>query len=169
MIVASQGRKSLTAWLAAAVIGAGALTLAAPAEARFGGFGGFHGGMGGFGGGFGGFHRPFMMHPGFAGHGFVGRGFAGRPFFGRGFVGRPFFGRRFVGRPFFFRRHNGFGNAFAVGLVSGAALGAFGYPYYSYPYYPYYSSAYDEDCYVVRRRIVTRWGGIVVRRALVCS
>jgi hypothetical protein len=152
MIVASKAHKGLMAWLAAALVGAGALALSAPAQARIGGFGGFHGGMGGFGGGgFGGFHRPFMMHPGFA-----GRPFLGHPgFFGHGFVGH---------RPFFFHRRHVFGNAFAVGLVSGAALGTLAYPSYSF-----YGAAYDDDCYVVRRRIVTAWGGIVVKRALVCS
>ncbi|MBF9234212.1 hypothetical protein I2H38_12595 [Microvirga sp. BT350] len=173
--------------LAAAVFGVSAIALAAPAEARMGGFGGFHGGgFGGFhGGGFGGFHGgvggfhgggggfrpPIFLHPGFRGG--VHPAFAGRPFVGNRafFVHRPFFSNRtaFVHHPFFFHGHRFFNNnAFAVGLGSGAILGglAYDYPYYDYPYY---DTGYGEDCYYVRRRIVNPWGSVVWRRALVCD
>ena len=54
MIFASGSRNCPRAWLAAVVLGIGAIALTAPAEARMGGFGGggfggFYGGMGGFG------------------------------------------------------------------------------------------------------------------------
>jgi hypothetical protein len=82
--------KKLAALAAATVIGAA--LIAAPAQARFGGFGGMHGG-GGFGvahvGGFGGFRSGFVGRPAFVGrsafvhHGFFPhRRFA--PFFGVG-------------------------------------------------------------------------------------
>jgi hypothetical protein len=53
-----------------------------------------------------------------------------------------------------------------VGLASGLAFGA-----YPYSYYPYYSNAaYDYgDCYIVRRRVLTAWGDVVVRRRWVCA
>jgi hypothetical protein len=86
--------KKLAALTAATVIGAA--LMAAPAQARFGGFGGMHGGggfagghVGGFGGmhggggfavghvgGFGGFRGGFVGHPGFVGRtAFVNHGF----------------------------------------------------------------------------------------------
>ncbi|HLH98183.1 MAG TPA: hypothetical protein VKW08_24005 [Xanthobacteraceae bacterium] len=88
----------------------GAVLIAAPAEARFGG-GGFGGG--GFGGGgfrgasigAGGFRGGFVRGPGFGG-GFVrGPAFVGRP----GFINRGFFpGRRFA----FFPHRRFFGGPF---------------------------------------------------------
>ncbi|MEZ0171407.1 hypothetical protein [Microvirga sp. TS319] len=162
----SLSKPKLKSLLIAAVIGAGAIALAAPADARIGGMGGFHGSMGGFGGmggfhgGMGGFH-PFFMHPG------SHVGF--NPGFRPGFAGRPFFrNRAFFDHDRF--HHN---NGFAFGLVSGALLGglAYGYPYDSYyDYgYPTYGVAYGGDCYVVPRRVVNPWGRIVLRREVVCD
>jgi hypothetical protein len=60
----------------------------------------------------------------------------------------------------------------AVGLLSGAALGGFygsGYGY-GYPYGGYYSDAgYGEECYVIRRRVISPWGYPVIRKQLVCD
>jgi hypothetical protein len=74
-----------------------------------------------------------------------------------------------VNHPFFFHHRHRFNSAFAAGLISGAALGSFGYgPYgYEYPYYD--TAAYDQGCYVVRHRVLTRWGTAVIRDVLVCS
>jgi hypothetical protein len=136
----------------------------------------------------GGFHRPVVFaNPGIANRPFLANraAFVGRPalFDNRFAVNRPFlvnqpafinrsafFNHRVAAnRPFFFHRRHRFGGAFAAGLVSGAALGSFGYGSYGYGY-PYYSTAaYDQDCYVVRRRILTRWGTAVIRDTLVCS
>src|SRR5262245_26799958 len=104
--------KTLAALVAASLVGA--VLLASPAQARFGGGGG-HGGGGWHGGG-GGWHGGGGWRGGgarFAGGGwrgggaaFVGRGWRGGPGWRGGFVGRPFIGRRvafrrgFVG-PFF--------------------------------------------------------------------
>ena len=98
----------LAALAAATVIGA--VLIAAPAQARFGGFGGMRGG-GGFGaahvGGFGGFRGGFVGHPGFGGRSaFVNHGF----FPGRRFAFFPH--RRFIG-PFF-----GVGALYAAGYSS---------------------------------------------------
>ena len=167
MTFAFKPKKNIAKCLAAAAIGAGALALSAPAEARFGGFGGFHGG-------FGGFHRPVafinhgFMHPGMFRPGFVNRPFfANRSVFSRSaFLNRrSFVSRRFFAyRPFFFR-HRRFAGPFALGLVSGAAFESLAYdaPYYSYP------APYGEGCVIVRRPMVNPWGRIVVRRRLVCN
>ena len=89
--------EKLVALAAATVIGA--VLIAAPAQARFGGFGGMHGG-GGFAvahvGGFGGFRGGFVGHPAFAGRSaFVNHGFFPGHRFGffphRRFIA-PFFG-----------------------------------------------------------------------------
>ena len=145
--------KKLKLWIAAAALGLGAIAFSAPAEAR--GFGGFHG-MGGFHGGgmtrgFGGFRGPVA---------FAHRGFAGSAFFShRAFVSRPFFfHRRFADdRRFFFHRHR-FVRPFAVGFYDAA---------YDDPYYD--SGAYGDQCFVVRHRVVNRWGYVVVHRRLVCG
>ena len=95
--------------------------LAAPAQARIGGFGGgFHGGMGGFHGAVGGFH---------------GGGFRG------GFVGRPGFGHP-IARGAAWRggwRGNGLGWGLGAAALGAAAVGAAYGGYYDggYPY-PYY-------------------------------
>jgi len=152
--------------VAAVALGLGAIIAAAPAEARMGfhgGMGGFHGGMGGFHGPMGGFRGPGMMHPGFGG--FRQSGMFMHPGF------RPGFGQnRFFAHRGFFHRHNRFGGPFAVGLLSGAALGAFAYgsPYYGYGGY-YSDAGYGDDCYVIRRPVVSPWGYVTVRRALVCG
>src|SRR6267142_4995255 len=113
--------------------------------AGHGGGGGFHGGGGGgfHGGGFGG----GGFHGGFAGSGFHGGGFHGR------FVGGGFHGGRF---------HGGFHRRAFVGLGFGS--------YYD-GYYPYaYNDDYYDDggCYVVRRRVHTRYGWRV-RPVQVCG
>jgi hypothetical protein len=111
---------------------------------RAGGFGGGGGHGGGFGGG--GFHAGFAsggFHGGGFHGGFHGGGFHGR-FAGDGFHGRGFHRRAFVGL--------GFGS------------------YYD-GYYPYaYNDDYYDDggCYIVRRRVHTRYGWRI-RPAQVCG
>jgi hypothetical protein len=46
-------------------------------------------------------------------------------------------------------------------VASGFGLGLYGaYPYYDdyYPYYAYNDEYYDDGCYVVQRRVYTRYG-----------
>jgi len=44
------------------------------------------------------------------------------------------------------------------------------FPYYGYGYdYPAYGVAYDEDCYWVRRRVISPNGRPVIRRVQVCE
>jgi hypothetical protein len=167
--------KKLKPWIAAGALFLGAMAFSAPAEARgFGGGGGhggmgggFHGGMGmgGFRGGMGGGFRGGAMIGrvgGFRGPvAFAHSGFPHPPLFAhRVFVNRPlFFHRRFVDRRFFFNRRR-FVGAVAVGFDGG------GYGY-DYPYYD--SGEYGDECFVVRHRVVNRWGYVVVRRRLVCG
>jgi hypothetical protein len=159
--------------------------------ARMGG-GGFGGGGAFRGGGFGG-QRMFVPRGGMSGArvgmgggGFPGRAIAARP--GRGdfrmaAIGRPGYGGRapYYGRvggnysPYsrgYYRRgYPYYGGALAAGL----ALGALSYPYYGYGYnYPYYgydptTVAYGEDCYWVRRRVVSFNGRVFIRREQVCN
>jgi hypothetical protein len=100
---------------------------------------------GGFGGGHGG-----GFHGGFGGGGFHGGGFHG--FHGGGF-------------------HHGFGFApgFAVGvgLGLGAPYGYYGDPYYE-PSYVDDDGYYGGDCYLVRRRVMTRYGWRL-RTAQICQ
>lgn len=108
-----------------------------------GGGGGFHGG--GFGGGGGGFHGAGLGGGGFRGGGFHG-GFASGGFHGGGFHRGGFNRRAFIG----------FG------------LGSYGY-YDGYYPYAYNDDYYDDGgCYVVRRRVHTRYGWRV-RRVEVCG
>lgn len=149
-------RKILTRGLAVMVmlciyglsaIGGSALLLGASstsALARGFGGGGFHGGggFGGFrgGGGFGGFRGGGFS--GFRGGGFRGGGF-------RGFRGRGV----------------GFGLGLGLGLLP--FYGYYGYPYYGYgDYYPYYGD--EGECYIVHRRVLTRYGWRI-RRVSVCE
>jgi hypothetical protein len=82
------------------------------------------------------------------GHGGFGGGGRG---FGGGFRGGGFRGGGFRGA--------------GIGLGLGLGLGYYGYPYYG-GYYPYYE---DEGvCYVVRRRVMTRYGWRI-RRVSVCE
>ena len=118
-------RKTMIA--VAAVSFMGAMVVANTADARIGGFGGFHGGgfHGGFGGfrgaGFGGFRGAGFS--GFRGVGFARPGFAARgAFFRPGFVGRPFVGRPFV-RGAFFRHRRFFGPAFVGAAFVVAGIG----------------------------------------------
>jgi len=173
----------LKSWAAAAAIGICAAAFATPPVAQARGFGGFHGGMGGFRGGMGGFRggmarpgfggfqggsglrssgfvHPGFVHPGVAHPGFMHPGFAGSGFVHRpGFVRSPvFFHHRFVdGRRFFFRHHR----FVTVGFAGG----------YDGPYDE--SSSYDEpyqdQCFVMRRRVLDRHGYLVIRRTLVCG
>src|ERR1700692_3083489 len=143
-------RKTIIALFALAAVG---LVQPTAAFARGGGGGGGHGGGGGGGGhgggmggggghgmgGGGGFHSSAGFHgAGLGGGGFRGGGFSGGGFHGGGFHGGGFRGgvawRAFVGL--------GFGS------------------YYD-GYYPYaYNDDYYDDggCYVVRRRLHTRYG-----------
>jgi hypothetical protein len=133
-------------------IGGSALLLGASstsALARGFGGGGFHGG-----GGFGGF-RGGGGFGGFRGGGFRGGGFSG--FRGGGFRGGGF--RGFRGRGV------GFGLGLGLGLLP--FYGYYGYPYYGYgDYYPYYGD--DGGCYIVHRRVLTRYGW-QIRRVSVCE
>ena len=126
-------RKTMIALLALASFGLLSPDVAS-ARGGFGGGGGFHGGgMGGFhGGGTGGFHGGGMG-------GFHGGGMGG--FHGGGFHGF---------------HHHGFGPGFVFGLGLGVP---YYYGDYYGDYYPYYSEGGDEgQCYLVRRRVHTRYG-----------
>jgi hypothetical protein len=106
--------------------------------------GGFHGGGGGFHSSAG-FHGAGLGGGGFRGGGFHG-GLASRGFHGGGFHRGGFHRRAFVG----------FG------------LGSYGY-YDGYYPYAYNDDYYDDGgCYVVRRRVQTRYGWRV-RRVEVCG
>jgi hypothetical protein len=173
LMLAPKNKNRLEAALAAGILGLALLAVSAPAEAQMRGFRGgpgFHQGFGGGPSGFrgfgGGIQRPFMTRAQFGG--------VNRPFGGvhRGFVHRPFVHRTaFFPRRFHHRRR--FGGGFATGFFTGAALG-FSPAFYGYPYagygYPYYTTAsYDEECFVVRRRVRDPWGRIVIRRRIVCA
>ena len=57
------------------------------------------------------------------------------------------------------RFHHGFRRPIFVGTAFG--LGLYGaYPYYYDDYYPYYANGdyYEDGCYVVKRRVYTRYG-----------
>jgi hypothetical protein len=97
-----------------------------------------------------GFRGPIAVaHPGFAGSAFISH---------RAFVRSPFFFHgRFANRRFLFA-HRRFIAPFAVGFDGGD---------YDYPYYD--NGAYGEQCFVVRRHAVNRWGYVVLRRGLVCG
>jgi hypothetical protein len=89
------------------------------------------------------------------GHGGGGGGHGGFGGGGHGFGGGGFHGGGFRG--------GGFRGA-GIGLGLGLGLG-YGYPYYG-GYYPYYE---DEGvCYVVRQRVMTRYGWRI-RRVSVCE
>jgi hypothetical protein len=91
---------------------------------------GGHGGFGGHGGGFGGHGGGFGGHGGGFG-GFHGGGFHGRGFgYGLG----------------------GFGLGIGLGYGLYGPYGGYGYPYYD----DYYADV--GSCYVVRRRVHTRYG-----------
>jgi hypothetical protein len=97
-----------------------------------------------------------LLAPGVAqargGHG--GGGFGGHGGFGHGGFG-GFHGGGFHGGGF----HHGFGIG-AFGLGVGLGYGLYGpYGYYGYPY-GYYDDYYADEggCYVVRRRVHTRYG-----------
>jgi hypothetical protein len=173
-------RKTMIALFAAASVGMLAPSLASARGGFGGGGGGFHGGGGGgfHGGGGGGFHGGGFGGGGFRGGGFGGGGFRSAAIGGGGFHSPAIGGRGFrsaaIGSGGFrggafaangfrgggfhhgFNHHGRFG-AFAVGL---------GYPYAyyggydsDYPDYAYDDSYYgDGGCYVVQRRVHTRYG-----------
>lgn len=161
-------RSALGAFATGAAVCAVLLIAQGPAQARFGGFGG------GFGGGF---HGAGFHGGGFAPHA-MGLGMARPAMFPRmGFTphagGMPM---RFAGhgpfmhRPFFHHRGH-FAGPFAVGLASGLVLGAsYGYGNADDDGYGYgvSNAGYAQQCYVIRRAVVGPWGGVVVRRELVC-
>src|SRR6266436_3585955 len=124
-------RKTIIALFALAAVGLVQPTVAS-ARGGGGGGGGGHGGGGGRGGGFGG---------GGGFHGGGGGGFQGGGFHGR-FAGGGFHGGRF---------HGGFHRRAFVGL----GFGSYYDGYYPYAYNDYYD---DGGCYVVRRRVHTRYG-----------
>jgi hypothetical protein len=81
-------------------------------------------------------------------------GFGGGGFHGGGFHGGGFHGGGFHG----FHGGRGFAFGAGLGLYAPYAYGAYGYPY---GYYGDYSDYYDDDdggCYVVQRRVHTRYG-----------
>ena len=158
MIFASGTSRRLRASFAAAALAAGAIAFSVPAEARIGG-GGFHGGMGGFHGGMGGFRGVGGIHHGFAGgmggfHRFGGMGrFHSAGLMHRTFIHRSFVSDRGFHRRFAFNRHHRFRNAFALGLIGAAVIPA----------------AYADDCFVVRKRVISSWGGVVIKKTVVCA
>ena len=103
--------------------------------------------------GVGGVYRPGAIYrPGFRGYGWRA------PYYGRGWR-YPYYGGYYPRYPYY-------GGA----LLAGLTLGALSYPYYGYGYdYPNYDTAYGDDCYWVRRRIVGPYGRIVIRRVQVCE
>ena len=132
-------RKLMMALLATAAIGLVQPTMALARGG--GGGGGGHGGGGGghgFGGG-GGAHASFGGG-GVHSFGGGGMGFRSAAVHG-GFVGGGFHGF-----------HHGFHRRAFVGFGVG--------PYYAYDDYPYYYDDYyyDGGCYLVRRRVMTRYG-----------
>lgn len=99
-----------------------------------------------YGGGWGGY-RPAYYGPGY-GYGYYGGGY-----------------------PYYRRYDNG--GAVAAGLIGGLALGAIAGAATNPYYYPsgYYRPAYYEPartCVMERRRIVNRYGRVVVRRVQTC-
>jgi hypothetical protein len=129
-------RKWMTALVAVAAIGLVQPTAALARGGHGGGGGGGmsgHGGMGGGGyhGGMGGgsFHSAGMMHSSFGGGGF-----------------RAFHGG--------FRDHDRFRDHDHDRFHRRAFVG-FGFGSYGYDDYPYY---YDDGCYTVRHRVLTRYG-----------
>lgn len=104
--------------------------------------------------------------------GFYGPRYRGyRPaYYGRRYYGyRPaYYGRRYYGYPYRYYRRSSNGGAVAAGLVGGLALGAIASaasnPYYYRP--AYYRPA--RTCFTERRRIVNRYGRVVVRRVQTC-
>jgi len=154
-------RKTMIALFAVASVG----MLAPGAASARGGFGGggFHGGGGGFHGGFGGGGFRGIGGGGFRGAALGGGGFRaaaigagiGHPAMIGGFRGGPVVANAFRGGHF----HRGFhGRRFLVG--AGLGLGLYApYAFYDdYPYYAYDDSYYDDGCYVVRQRVLTRYG-----------
>jgi hypothetical protein len=159
----SMMRKTTIALFALAAVG-----LAQPTAAFARGGGGGGGGHGGGGGGHGG---------GMGGGGFRGGGFGG----GGGFRGGGFHSSAALGGGGF--RGGGFHGGFASGGFHGGGFhrGGFhrrafvGFGLGSYGYYDgYYPYAYNDDyyddggCYVVRRRVHTRYGWRV-QRVEVCG
>jgi hypothetical protein len=186
-------RKTMIALFAAASVGVLAPSVASARGGFGGGGGGFHGGGGGgfHGGGGGGFRGGGFGGGGF--HGGGGGGFRSAAIGGGGFrsaaIGGGGFRSAAIGSGGFrsgalaapgFRGggfHHGFrhhGRRFAFGAF---AVGL-GYPYayygdydYDYPYYDYaYDDSYygDGGCYVVQRRVHTRYGWRL-RPVQVCS
>jgi hypothetical protein len=97
------------------------------------------------------------------------------PRYGGGWRGGYYGPRYGWGYPYRYGYYRGYdgGGAVAAGLIGGLALGAIASaaanPYY-YPS-PYYRPAYYEPsrtCFTERRRIVNRYGRVVVRRVQTC-
>jgi hypothetical protein len=66
----------------------------------------------------------------------------------------------------YYRRYPYYGGAVLAGLT----LGALSYPYgYGYGYPHYGTASYGGDCYWVRRRVIGRYGGVVIRNVQVCE
>jgi hypothetical protein len=148
-------RKTMIALFTVASIGMLAPSVASARGGGFGGGGGFHGG-GGFGGG--GFHGGGFGGGGFRGGGFGGGGFHSAAIGGGGFRSAAIASGGFRSRAF---AADGFrGRGFHHGRRF--AFGAFDdyYGDYGYPYYGYYNDSYSGDggCYVVQRRVHTRYG-----------
>ncbi|MXQ11921.1 hypothetical protein [Microvirga makkahensis] len=85
---------------------------------------------------------------------------------------RAYYGRRYYGGyPYRYYRR-GYGGAVVAGLLGGLALGAIANPYYygyGPAYYPSYQPAYfGSYCVIERRRVVNRYGRLVLRRVEVC-
>jgi hypothetical protein len=126
------------------------------------------------------------------GHGYrpigaaYGPRYAARPWVG---YRRAYYGPRYGGYPYRYYHRGYGGGAVAAGLIGGLALGAaasaaanpyyyggyygpayYGYGPATYPYGGYRTSYYQpaSTCVVERRRIVNRYGRVVVQRVRTC-
>jgi hypothetical protein len=153
-------RKAVLPAIAALAFSGTVASLPAPAEAQVY-YRGWGGGYPGYAGGYG-WHRP-AYHWNRPVYGYEGPyGYRYAPAYRYGYYGRPYYG---YGYPYYRRRSNG--GAVAAGLVGGLALGALAAqaarPAYAYPVRTHY-----RNCFVERRRVVTRSGRVVVRRVRSC-
>ncbi|WP_147706906.1 hypothetical protein [Microvirga massiliensis] len=140
-------RKAVLPAIAALAFSGTVASLPAPAEAQVY--------YRGYGGGYG-WHRPVYGYGGPYGYRYA-------PAYRNGYYGRPYYG---YGYPYYHHRRSN-GGAVAAGLIGGLALGALAAqaarPAYAYPVRTRY-----RDCFVERRRVVTRGGRVVVRRVRTC-
>jgi hypothetical protein len=149
-------RKAALPAIVALAVGGAVASLPAPAEAQVY--------YRGWGGGYPHYARPFGAYRGGYWHRPVyGYGYRHAPAYRWGYYGRPYYG---YGYPYYHRRRSN-GGAVAAGFIGGLALGALAAqaarPAYAYPVRTRY-----RNCFVERRRVVTRGGRVVVRRVRTC-